>query len=64
MQHFVNQYVYNCYICICIKTLKHTKYEVLWLLSVSQHCWKNMIMNFIIDLFLMNDYDFVCVSVN
>ena len=64
MQRFVNQYVWNCHTCTCTKTLKHTKFKVLQPLPVPQHCWKDMIMNFIVSLSLVNDYDSVCVSVN
>ena len=64
MQRFVNQYVQNCYTCICTKTLRHAKFEVLQPLSVPQHCWKDMTMNFIVSLSLVNGYDSVCVSVN
>ena len=64
MQRFVNQYVQNCHTCTCTKTLRHAKFEVLQPLPVSQHCWKDMIMNFVVSLSLVNGYDSVCVSVN
>ena len=64
MQRFVNQYVQNCHICTCTKTPRHAKFEVLQLLSVPQHCWKDMTMNFVVSLSLVNGYDSVCVSVN
>ena len=46
MQRFVNQYVWNCHICTCIKTSRHAKFEVLWPLSVPQHRWKDMTIFF------------------
>ena len=64
MQCFVNQYVQNCYTCTCIKTPRHAKFEVLQPLPVPQHRWKDMIMNFIVGLPLVDGYDSVCVSVN
>ena len=64
MQRFVNQYVWNCHTCTCTKTPRHAKFEVLQHLSVPQHRWKDMIMNFVISLSLVNGYDSVCVSVN
>ena len=64
MQHFVNQYVQNCHTCTCTKTPRHAKFEVLKLLPVPQHCWKDMTMNFIVSLSLVDGYDSVCVSVN
>ena len=64
MQRFVDQYVWNCHTCTRTKTPRHVKFKVLWLLSVPQHCWKDMIMNFIVSLSLVNGYDSVCVSVN
>ena len=64
MQRFVNQYVQNCHTCICTKTPRHAKFEVLQPLPVPQHRWKDMTMNFIVSLSLVNGYDSVCVSVN
>ena len=64
MQRFVNQYVRNCHICTRTKTPRHAKFEVLRPLPVPQHCWKDMILNFVISLPLINGYDSVCVSVN
>ena len=64
MQRFVNQYVQNCHTCTRTKTSRHTKFRVLWPLPVPQHCWKDMIMNFVINLLLVDGYDSVCVSVN
>ena len=64
MQHFVNQYVWNCHTCTCTKTPRHAKFEVLQPLPVPQHCWKDMTMDFIVSLSLVNGYDSVCVLVN
>ena len=64
MQRFVNQYVQNCHTCTCTKTPRHTKFEVLQPLPVPQHRWKDMTMNFIVSLSLVDGYDSVCVSVN
>ena len=64
MQRFVNQYVQNCHICTCTKTPRHAKFEVLWPLSVPQHRWKDMTIDFIVSLSLVDGYDSVCVSVN
>ena len=64
MQHFVNQYVQNCHTCTRTKTPRHAKFGVLRPLSVPQHRWKDMTMNFIVSLSLVNGYDSVCVSVN
>ena len=64
MQRFVDQYVRNYHTCTCTKTPRHAKFEVLQPLPVPQHRWKDMIMDFIVSLPLVNGYDSVCVSVN
>ena len=64
MQRFVNQYVRNCHTCTCTKTPRHAKFGVLQPLPVPQHRWKDIIMNFVVSLSLVDGYDSVCVSVN
>ena len=64
MQRFVDQYVRNCHTCTRTKTPRHAKFGVLRPLPVPQHRWKDMTMNFIVSLPLVNGYDSVCVSVD
>ena len=64
MQRFVDQYVQNCHTCTRTKTPRHAKFRVLWPLPVPQHRWKDMTMDFIVSLSLVDGYDSVCVSVD
>ena len=64
MQRFVDQYVQNCHTCTRTKAPRHAKYGVLRPLPVPQHRWKDITMDFVVGLPLVNGYDSVCVSVD
>ncbi len=52
MQKTISQYIWNCYICQRSKTSWNKFNELLHSLLILEQQWKNIVMNFIIDLSL------------
>ncbi len=50
MQKTIDQYIWNCYICQRSKTSQDKFNELLHSLLILEQQWKNIVMNFIIDL--------------
>ncbi len=50
MQKTINQYIWNCYIYQRSKTFQDKFNELLHSLFILEQWWKNIVMNFIIDL--------------
>ncbi len=57
MRKTMNQYIQNCYVCQCSKTLRDKSNDLLQPLSISEQRWQNIVMNFIINLFDSYDYN-------
>ncbi len=55
----IDQYIWNCYICQRSKTSWNKFNELLHSLLISEQQWKNIVMNFIIDLFLLKDKNII-----
>ncbi len=53
MQKTINWYIWNCYICQRSKTSQDKFNELLHSLFILEQQWKNIVMNFIIDLSLL-----------
>ncbi len=53
----VDHYIRNCYICQRSKTSKDKSNELLHSLLIFEQRWQDIIMNFIIDLFNLYDYN-------
>jgi len=51
MQKTINKYIWNCYICQRSKAFQDKFNELLHSLFILKQQWKNIVMNFIIDLF-------------
>ncbi len=59
MQKTVDWYIKNCYVCQWSKTSRNKSNDLLQSLSISEQRWQNIIMNFIIDLFDLYDYNVI-----
>ncbi len=55
MQKTIDRYIWNCYICQRSKTSWDKFNELLHSLLILEQQWKNIVMNFIIDLSLLKD---------
>ncbi len=56
----IKQYIQNCYIYQQSKTFKDSINKLLHSLLISQKRWKDIIINFIIELFLSEEYNIIC----
>ncbi len=56
-------YIWNCHIYQWSKTFKNSINELHHSLLISQKRWKNIIMNFIIELSLSEDYNAICTII-
>ena len=56
-------YIWNCHIYQWSKTSKNSINELHHSLLISQKRWKNIIMNFIIELSLSEDYNAICTII-
>ncbi len=56
-------YIQNCHACQWSKTSKDSINELFHSLSISQKCWKNIVVNFIIELSLSKDYNVICTII-
>ncbi len=57
MRKTIDQYIQNCYICQRSKTSRNKSNDLLQSLSISEQRWQNIVMNFIIDLSDLYDYN-------
>ncbi len=57
MQKTVDWYIRNCYVYQWSKTFRNKSNDLLQSLSISEQRWQNIVMNFIINLFDLYDYN-------
>ncbi len=63
MQKTVNHYIRNCYICQHLKTSWNKFNELLHSLLIFKQQWRDIVMNFIIDLSSSDDYNAILTVV-
>jgi len=56
-------YIQNYYVYQQSKTFRNSINELLHSLSISQKCWKDITINFIIELLLSKDYNIICIII-
>jgi len=59
MQKIINQYIQNCYICQQSKTSQDKFNELLHSLLIFKQWWKNIVMNFVINLSSSKDKNII-----
>ncbi len=59
MRKTINQYIWNCYICQRSKTSWNKFNELLHSLLILEQQWKNIVMNFVIDLSFSKDKNII-----
>ncbi len=59
----IRHYIWNCDVYQQSKTFRNSINELLYSLSISQKRWKNIVMNFITELFLSEDYNIICTII-
>ena len=59
----IKRYIWNCDVCQQSKTSKDSINELLHSLSISQKRWKNIVMNFITELSLSENYNVICTII-
>ncbi len=59
MQKTIDRYIWNCYICQRSKTSQDKFNELLHSLLILEQQWKNIVMNFIINLSLLKDKNII-----
>ncbi len=59
MQKTIDRYIWNCYVCQRSKTSRNKSNDLLQSLSISEQWWQDIIMNFIIDLSDLYDYNVI-----
>ncbi len=59
----IRRYIQNCHVCQRSKTFRNSINELLHSLSISQKRWKDITMNFIIELSLSEDYNVICTII-
>ncbi len=59
MWKIINWYIWNCYICQWLKTSWDKFNELLHSLLILEQWWKNIVMNFVIDLFSLKDKNII-----
>ncbi len=59
----IRRYIRNCDVCQRSKTSKDSINELLHSLSISQKRWKDIVMNFITELLLSEDYNVICIII-
>ncbi len=57
MRKTIDRYIQNCYICQRSKTSRNKLNDLLQPLSISEQRWQNIVMNFIINLFDLYNYN-------
>ncbi len=56
-------YIWNCHACQRSKVFRNSINELYYSLSISQKRWKDIAMNFIIELSLSEDYNIICIII-
>ena len=64
MRNFVTHYIRNCHICSQSKSQRHNKYSILKLLPILTQWWKDISMNFVINLPISEGYDAVLMMID
>ncbi len=59
----IKHYIWNCYVYQWSKIFKDSINELLYSLLISQKRWKDIVMNFITELFLLKDYNIICTII-
>ncbi len=59
MRKTIDQYIWNCYVYQRSKTSKDKLNDLLQSLSISKQRWQNIVMNFIINLFDLYNYNVI-----
>ncbi len=59
MQKMIDQYIWNCYVYQCSKTSRNKSNDLLQSLFISEQRWQNIVMNFIINLSDLYDYNII-----
>ncbi len=59
MRKTIDRYIQNCYICQRSKTSRNKSNNLLQSLFISEQQWQNIVMNFIINLFDLYDYNVI-----
>ncbi len=59
----IKHYIWNCHAYQQSKTFRNSINELLHSLSISQKCWKDITINFIIELSLLKDYNIICTII-
>ncbi len=62
-QATIKCYIQNCHVYQRSKTFKDSINEFLHSLSISQKRWKDIVINFITELFLSEDYNVICIII-
>ena len=60
----VKQYIQNCCHCQWSKSSYNVINKLLISFLISQQCWQNIVMNFITDLFMLEDYNAICIIID
>ncbi len=63
MQKTISWYIWNCYICQRSKISRNKFNELLYSLLILEQRWKNIVMNFIIDLFFSKDKNVILIVI-
>ena len=64
MKDIVERYIHNCDLCQRNKTLHDKINDFLISLLVSKQRWRNIVMNFIVDLFSAEKYNVICIIID
>ncbi len=59
----IRRYIWNCHACQRSKVSRNSINELHHSLSISQKCWKDIVMNFITELSLSEDYNIICTII-
>ncbi len=59
----IRQYIQNYHVCQQSKIFRNNINELHYSLLISQKCWKDITMNFIIELSLSEDYNIICMII-
>ncbi len=57
MRKTIDRYIWNCYVCQCSKISRNKSNDLLQSLFISEQRWQNIVMNFIINLSDLYDYN-------
>jgi len=59
----IDRYIQNCYVCQCSKTSRNKSNDLLQSLFISEQWWQNIVMNFIIDLSDLYNYNAILIVI-